>query len=80
MIRRQKLDAIYRTLKILDFGMKEMKIYGRIVEAVGFSRPRIIDRLIAAQAIAAQARLATLNPRDLRDIPDIAIEDWSVAG
>jgi predicted nucleic acid-binding protein len=33
--------------------------------------------MIAAQPIAAEAALATLNRRDFRDIPDLRVEDWS---
>jgi tRNA(fMet)-specific endonuclease VapC len=75
--RRAALDAMRDVLDILAFGPDEARIYGRIVEALGFSRRKIIDRMIAAQAISAGACLATLNPRDFRDIPDLRIEDWS---
>lgn len=68
---------MYQQLEVLPFSTREAAVYRRIVEQLGFSRPRIIDRMIAAQAIVADAALATLNPRDFRDIPGLAIEDWS---
>lgn len=75
--RRLLLDEFYATMEILDFGQPEAKEYSAIVGALGYSRPRIIDRLIAAQAIVAGATLATLNPRDFRDIPRLRVENWS---
>ena len=76
-VRRALLDELYATLEVLDFGQPQADVYRAIVGALGYSRPRIIDRMIAAQAIVARASLATLNPRDFRDIPNLAIEDWS---
>lgn len=75
--RRASLDAMYELLEILPFTFREAAAYARIVKQLGFSRPRIIDRMIAAQALVAEAALATLNPRDFRDIPGLTIEDWS---
>ena len=77
-LRRAKLDEIYAAVEILPFDWSHAQRYRRIIEARGFSRQRIIDRMIAAQALAAGAALATLNPRDFRDIPGVALEDWSV--
>ncbi len=77
--RRIKLDAIYDSVEILPFEWRDVRAYRQIVEARGFSRNRIIDRMIAAQAIVVGATLATLNPRDFRDIPELQVEDWTVA-
>lgn len=75
--RRKAVDAMLDVLEVLPFGNREAATYGRIVERLGFSRPKIIDRMIAAQAIVAGATLATLNPRDFRGIPDLEVLDWS---
>jgi tRNA(fMet)-specific endonuclease VapC len=65
------------TLEIVPFERQHAAVYGQIIGQLGFSRPRIIDRMIGAQAIVAGAALATLNPRDFKDIPGLSIEDWS---
>ena len=77
IVRRIKLDELYSTVEILDFGWEEASAYRTIVDTCGFSRPRVIDRMIAAQAIIAAATLATLNPRDFHEIPGLKVEDWS---
>jgi tRNA(fMet)-specific endonuclease VapC len=61
---------------ILPFGEKEAAHYGRIVAKSGFSRSRVIDRIIAAQAIAIGATLITMNGPDFRDIDDLQLEIW----
>lgn len=76
-LRRAKLDGLFDVVEILPFNWADAQIYRRIVEQAGFSRRLIIDRMIAAQAIVVGATLATLNPRDFRDIPDLMIENWS---
>ena len=76
-LRREKLDEIYEAVEVLPFEWGDAAAYRLIVAQCGFSRPKIIDRMIAAQAIVAGAALATLNPRDFRGIPGLTIEDWS---
>lgn len=74
---RARLDRILIAFEELPFGGKQAAAYARVVETCGFSRPRVLDRMIAATAIVAGATLITLNPRDFRDIPGLTIEDWS---
>ena len=76
--RRASLDRMYALLEIVPFTEREAAVYRQIVTRLGFSRSKIIDRMIAAQAIMAGARLATLNPRDFRGIADLRIDDWSI--
>jgi tRNA(fMet)-specific endonuclease VapC len=66
-------------LEIVAFGVREAEIYGSIVAQLGFARAQVIDRMIAAQAIALGATLATLNLRDFRAIDGLSLEDWTVA-
>ncbi len=76
-VRREILDEMYETLDILPFFHSEAAAYRRIVEVCGFSRRLIVDRMIAATALANDLLLATLNPRDFRDVPGLQLEDWS---
>lgn len=75
--RRASLDRMYALLDIEPFTEREAAVYRQIVTRLGFSRPKVIDRMIAAQSITTGTVLATLNPRDFRDIPELLLEDWT---
>lgn len=74
---RVRLDHLLSRVEELDFTASEVAAYSSIIVAKGFSRRHVVDRMIAATAIANELTLATLNPRDFRDIPGLSIEDWS---
>jgi predicted nucleic acid-binding protein len=76
-IRAERLRAFLEEVEELPFASTEVEAYEAIIAARGFSRRLIVDRMIAATALANDLSLATLNPRDFRDIPGLAIEDWS---
>jgi tRNA(fMet)-specific endonuclease VapC len=73
---RVRLDAIIESVTILTFRADEAERYGEIVKHAGYSRPKLLDRMIAAQAILAGATLITMNPPDFRDIPGLTLEIW----
>jgi tRNA(fMet)-specific endonuclease VapC len=75
--RRSRLDGLLEHVEELDFTGREVAAYSSIIAAKGFSRRLVVDRMIAATALANDLTLATLNPRDFRDIPGLRIEDWS---
>jgi tRNA(fMet)-specific endonuclease VapC len=77
-VLRPRLDLLLQQFDELPFTTDEPEVYGRIVEHCGYSRPRTIDRMIAATAIVAEAVLITLNPADFRTIPGLAFEDWTL--
>jgi len=77
LLVRGRVDAMLEDFEEIPFTATEAIAYGRIVEQCGFSRPKIVDRMIAATAVVAGATLITLNPRDFRGIPELMIEDWS---
>ena len=64
-------------VEALPFTMAEVGAYSAIIGACGFSRRLIVDRMIAATAIARDLTLVTLNPRDFRGIPGLKVADWS---
>ena len=75
-LRRERLATLLETIPVIDFTAAEAVAYGRILPATGFSRRKVLDRMIAAQAIVAGATLATLNPADFRDIPGLSLLEW----
>lgn len=48
--------------------------YADIVAVTGFSRRKVIDRMIAATAIAHQLTLATMNGADFANVPGLNLE------
>jgi tRNA(fMet)-specific endonuclease VapC len=75
--RRARLDGFLGEVEELDFTGREVAAYASIIAAKGFSRRLVVDRMIAATALANDLTLATVNPRDFRDIPGLQVEDWS---
>ncbi len=75
--RVERLTAFLDQVEELPFDQPEAEAYERIIATKGFSRRLVVDRMIAATALANDLLLATLNPRDVRGIPGLTIEDWS---
>lgn len=74
--RRALLEAILRTVAVMEFDRSAVETYGSIVAAVGYSRRKVVDRMIAAQVLTSGATLVTRNPRDFTDIPGLKLEIW----
>ncbi len=74
--RRARLDLLSPIL-MLPFDETCAAAYGEIVRRAGYSRRKIIDRMIAAQALVHRARLATTNADDFADVPDLLLETWA---
>jgi predicted nucleic acid-binding protein len=64
------------SLGVVDFEQEAATAYREILETRGFVRSRIVDRMIAATAIAHDLTLITINGADFRDIPGLALEVW----
>lgn len=75
-IRRPRLDAMLAALPVLAFDDTAANAYRQIVEAVGYSRRKLLDRMIAAQALVHRATLVTLNSSDFRDVPGLELLSW----
>ncbi|MEI7932331.1 MAG: PIN domain-containing protein [Alphaproteobacteria bacterium] len=74
--RERRLDTLLDAFKILPFDEDEAAAYREIIKAVGFSRRKIVDRMIASQALVVGAILVTLNPDDFKDIPGLQVLAW----
>ncbi len=74
--RRRSLERTLRMLNIVNLEPSVARAYGKIVAASGFSRTRVLDRLIAATAIVHGLTLVTINGPDFRDIPALQLQVW----
>lgn len=75
-VRRRSLDVLLEILPVLDFDFEMAAVYGQIVAGQGFSRRKIIDRMIAATALVHGLTVITLNSADFSDVPTLTIADW----
>ncbi|MDP1555622.1 MAG: PIN domain-containing protein [Hyphomonas sp.] len=76
-IRRARLDVIIADIPALAFDDLAAGFYAAILAEAGYSRRKILDRMIAAQALAHRATLITMNAEDFSDIPGLDLLDWS---
>lgn len=74
--RRTRLDVILDTIPVLPFDEPAADAYRMIVERAGYSRRKLLDRMIAAQALVHRATLITRNADDFRDVPGLILEVW----
>jgi tRNA(fMet)-specific endonuclease VapC len=74
--RRARLDLMLAGVLVLPFNDAAAAAYGVIISARGYSRRKVLDRMIAAQAIVHEAPLVTLNGDDFRDIPRLKLIEW----
>lgn len=74
--RRRALDALLAKLAVLPFEDEAAAAYGRIVGALGFSRRKIADRMVAATALAHGLTLITLNGKDFAGVPGLSLIVW----
>jgi tRNA(fMet)-specific endonuclease VapC len=76
VMRRDRIDAMVRRVEVLPFDEACVTAYGTILEGAGFSRRKIIDRMIAATALVHELTLVTLNGADFADVPGLDLEVW----
>ena len=75
-LRRPRLDALQAALPVLAFDDTAADAYRGIVESAGYSRRKLLDRMIAAQALVHRATLVTANPADFQDVPGLDLLAW----
>ncbi len=75
--RRARLDAILAEMAAIPFDTAALAAYAKIVEACGYSRRLILDRMIAATALAHDLTLITMNGSDFTDIPGLKLDSWA---
>lgn len=76
--RRAALDILLGGVVVLPFDDADARAYAVIVSALGYSRPLILDRMIAATALVHDLLLITMNGADFRDVPGLKLEVWEL--
>ena len=69
----QRLELLKEQMPVQAFDRAAAEAYARLP----FGRGRF-DRLLAAHAVSRGLALITNNPRDFDDIPELAVENWSL--
>lgn len=75
-VRRKRLDAMLEALPVLAFDDAAGDAYRAIVQSAGYSRRKLLDRMIAAQALVHKATLVTFNTSDFSDIAGLLLLSW----
>ena len=74
--RRARLDTLLSAIPVLAFDAAAAEAYAAIVARAGYSRRKLLDRMIAAHALVHRATLVTMNADDFRDIVGLEILAW----
>jgi predicted nucleic acid-binding protein len=75
-VRLTRLDVMLNAIPVLAFDAAAADAYRAIVAHTGYSRRKLLDRMIAAQAIVHRATLVTLNGSDFADVPSLKLLAW----
>lgn len=75
-LRRVRLDAVLSAIPTLAFDDAAADAYRTIVERAGYSRRKLLDRMIAAQALVHRATVVTMNPEDFADVAGLEVLAW----
>jgi predicted nucleic acid-binding protein len=75
-IRRAELGIVLLATAILPFDEPAVAVYGSIVAAAGYSRRKLLHRMIAAQALVHDLILITMNAGDFQDVPNLKLIGW----
>jgi predicted nucleic acid-binding protein len=75
-LRRARLDQMLKAIPTLAFDEAAADAYAGIVAHAGYSRRKLLDRMIAAQALVHRSTLVTLNAADFADIPALKTLAW----
>jgi tRNA(fMet)-specific endonuclease VapC len=75
-VRRARLAAMLAAIPTLAFDDVAADAYGAIVAHAGYSRRKLLDRMIAAQALVHRATVVTLNAGDFADVAGLQVLAW----
>lgn len=75
-VRRARLDTMLAAIPTMAFDDAAADAYATIVAHAGYSRRKLLDRMIAAQALVHRATLVTMNADDFSDVPGLPLIAW----
>ncbi|HEY0777050.1 MAG TPA: PIN domain-containing protein [Gemmatirosa sp.] len=75
-VRRARLDVMLGAIPTLAFDAAAADAYAAIVAHAGYSRRKLLDRMIAAQALVHRATVVTRNADDFADVPGLHLLAW----
>ncbi len=73
----ENLALLSQNLDILAFDRKAAEAYAALLRQIDPKRRRMLDRLVAAQALAEGLSLVTLTPETFADLPGLSLESWA---
>lgn len=74
----ENIALLAQNVDILAFDRRAAETFGELLRRIEPKRRRMLDRMVAAQAIAEGRTLVTLTPQDFADLPGLTVESWSV--
>ncbi|KAF2992027.1 PIN domain-containing protein [Methylocystis sp. MJC1] len=74
----ENVALLAQNVDILPFDRAAAEAYAAMLRKIEPKRRRMLDRMVAAQAIAEGRILITLAPRDFEDLPDLSLESWAI--
>jgi tRNA(fMet)-specific endonuclease VapC len=73
----ENIALLAGNLDVLPFDRAAAEAYGALLRGLEPKRRRALDRMTAAQAIAAGLTLVTRSPEDFSDIAGLRLESWA---
>lgn len=73
----ENIALLAETLDVLPFDQAAAEAYGALLRRVEPKRRRMLDRMIAAQALDLGLTLVAANSEDFDDIPGLTVEKWA---
>lgn len=74
--RRRAVKVILSLIETIEFDDAAATTYGAIIARIGFSRRKVVDRMIAATALEQGLTMITCNAADFRDVPGLDLVVW----
>lgn len=73
----ENIALLAETLDVLPFDQAAAEAYGALLRRVEPKRRRMLDRMLAAQALGLGLTLTAANTEDFDDIPGLTVEKWA---